>query len=207
MNALCRAPRLCRVARRWGYHAARPVHSKQPPNTLLPGQFLVGPPHTISNIRPVKFHVPADETAAERQYRELREHAAQRDHEFWLDNNTRFEQGKQDFERRMLDEAGECTADDLARYFKQYQEESYGRHLAYNRSVWRRNVQMVWPGVKAWAQEVRRRGRRRTAALARHAEQGYFFDAHAPGPERPRADKAKDKDEVDRRAEKIRSYY
>ncbi|KAJ2807444.1 hypothetical protein H4R21_000478, partial [Coemansia helicoidea] len=87
---------------------------------LLPGQLLVGPPHPVSNIRPVRFYVPADETAAERRYREMREEAADRDHRFWLDNNTRFEHGKAEFERRTAAAKGACSIDDLSEYYRQY---------------------------------------------------------------------------------------
>ncbi|KAJ2397648.1 hypothetical protein GGI23_003458, partial [Coemansia sp. RSA 2559] len=110
--------------------------------SLLPGQILVGPPHPISNIRPIKFYIPSDETSIERKYRELREHAVARDHEFWLDNNMRFEQGKADFERHTVVTKGACTLDDLSDYFKQYQVDSFDRHLEYNRYVWKRNLAM-----------------------------------------------------------------
>ncbi|KAJ2555850.1 hypothetical protein EV175_002170 [Coemansia sp. RSA 1933] len=143
-------------------------------NSLLPGQILVGPPHPISNIRPIAFYIPSDETAAEQKYRELREHAVARDHEFWLDNNTRFEQGKADFERHTTETKGACTLDDLSEYFKQYQVDSFDRHLQYNRYVWKRNLAMVWPGLCAWVGGIGKRKRRRTAALARHSEQSYF---------------------------------
>ncbi|KAJ2758125.1 hypothetical protein H4S06_002849 [Coemansia sp. BCRC 34490] len=224
--------------------------------SLLPGQILVGPPHPVSNIRPVRFYVPSDETPAERAYREIREQAVDRDHEFWLDNNTRFEQGKAEFERSTVASKGECTIDDLSDYFKQYQVDSFGRHLAYNRYVWRRNLAMVWPALCAWFHDIRRRRRRRVDALARHSEQSYFD--HQPGdsdvaggssvvaerihddlshnsssncatnstsalhqtdgsaplssnesqPEQPPASRSVDGDvDLDRRAEKIKSYY
>ncbi|KAI8320215.1 hypothetical protein GQ54DRAFT_248820, partial [Martensiomyces pterosporus] len=115
---------------------------------------LVGPPHPISNIRPVRFYIPSDETPQEKAYRELREDAVARDHEFWLDNNTRFEKGKMEFEQTMAEKNGECSLDDLSVYYKQYQVDSYRRHLEYNRYVWRRNLQMVLPGIRAWWQEI-----------------------------------------------------
>ncbi|KAJ1956468.1 hypothetical protein EC988_001333 [Linderina pennispora] len=171
-------------------------------SNLLPGQFLVGPPHAISNIRPIKFYVPADETPQEQAYRELREDACRRDHLFWLDNNTQFEAGKAAFEQETVRQTGACTLDDLSVYYKQYQEEAYERHLAYNRYVWRRNLAMVVPGIRAWWQSVRRRERRETDGLARHAEQGYFENDKPVGRKAER-----EKQGVDRREEKIKSYY
>ncbi|KAJ1666129.1 hypothetical protein IW140_001844 [Coemansia sp. RSA 1813] len=206
-------------------------------SSLLPGQILVGPPHPVSNIRPIKFYIPSDETSIERKYRELREHAVTKDHEFWLDNNTRFEQGKAEFERHATVTKGACTLDDLSEYFRQYQVDSFGRHLEYNRYVWRRNLAMVWPGLCAWIKDIRRRKRRRMDALARHSEQSYFDQQESSesvvaeriqstGPnnvagsekgagadcqkEGPLAKQAKPESldsDVDRRAEKIKSYY
>ncbi|KAJ2711871.1 hypothetical protein H4R19_003044 [Coemansia spiralis] len=178
-------------------------------SVLLPGQFLVGPPHPVSNIRPVRFYVAADETAVEKRYREMREAVAEQDHQFWLDNNSRFEQGKAEFERQTTATKGVCSIDDLSTYYKQYQIDSYQRHLEYNRTVWARGFRMVWPGIRAWAVDIRRRRARRVSAVARHSEQGYFDR----GPvaehrsDRPPPDAGSKPSTVDRRAEKIRSYY
>ncbi|KAJ2845432.1 hypothetical protein J3B02_004683 [Coemansia erecta] len=181
---------------------------------LLPGQFLVGAPHPLSNIRPVRFYVPLDETPQELTYRKLRESALAQDHAFWLDNNRRFEQGKVEFENRTVAEKGSCTLDDLSVYFRRYQEESYARHLRYNREVWRRNLRMVVPGIRAWWQEIRRRERRRGEGVARHSgQQLVYFGREGSGDVERAADTKKPKpadgasDSVDRRAEKIKSYY
>ncbi|KAJ2806877.1 hypothetical protein H4R20_001520 [Coemansia guatemalensis] len=179
-------------------------------SSLLPGQFLLGPPHAISNIRPVKFYIPPDETPAEKRYREMREEAVQRDHEFWLDNNTRFEQGKLLFEQQLAEQKGQCTLDDLSVYYHQYQVDSYTRHLEYNRYVWRRSLRMIWPGIRAWLVEIGKRKKRRVDALAKYSEQGYF-DREQPGVSRvehvQNSTGQTAKNQVDRRAEKIRSYY
>ncbi|KAJ1999589.1 hypothetical protein GGI04_004508, partial [Coemansia thaxteri] len=143
----------------------------------------------------------------ERRYREQREDAVQKDHEFWLDNNRRFEQGKEEFERAALGKSG---VDELSVYYKQYQEESFGRHLAYNRYVWRRNLAMVVPGVRAWWQEVWRRRKRKGQAVAVFSEQGFFDREDDGAPEmhrRPGTAGQQDAGKLDRRAEKIKSYY
>ncbi|KAJ2159374.1 hypothetical protein GGF46_003077 [Coemansia sp. RSA 552] len=177
---------------------------------LLPGQFLVGLPDPVSNIRPIKFYIPDDETAVEQQYRELREEAARRDHEFWKDNNMRFETGKLAFEQQTVERSGQCTLDDLSEYYKQYQVDSHARHLCYNRYVWRRNWQMVWPGIRAWCVEIWRRRTRRVATVAKHSEQGYLFERDGHDVAKRSAEPVAKPDagpQVNRRAEKIRSYY
>ncbi|KAJ2722128.1 hypothetical protein GGI07_003513 [Coemansia sp. Benny D115] len=195
---------------------ATPVHSAG--HTLLPGQFLVGAPHPISNIRPLHLYVPHDETLVEKRYREMRENGQRQDHEFWLDNNRRFERGRQEFEQKVVADKGQCTLDDLSLYYRQYQVDSYDRHLAYNRAVWRRNLAMVVPGLRAWWAEVWRRRRRRGEGVARYAAAEL-----APGEEgsgevertaknaqpstAPASDAGAAGGSVDRRAEKIKSYY
>lgn len=146
-------------------------------STFLPtGQFLLGPPHPVSNIRPVKFPIPSNETPAELRYRQLRELAQQKDHGFWLANNQRFEKEKMEFEQQ---------GTNLSLYYKQYQDTSLERHRQYNRYVWKRNLQMIWPGIRAWWDEIRLRRQRRNNRVA-----------DAVCSETP-----------DRRAEKIKSYY
>ncbi|KAJ1826339.1 hypothetical protein LPJ56_002226, partial [Coemansia sp. RSA 2599] len=125
-----------------------------------------------------------------RTYRELRESALAQDHAFWLDNNTQFERGKADFETRKVAEKGSCTLDDLSVYYRRYQEDSYERHLRYNRDVWRRNLRMVVPGIRAWWQEVRRRERRRSEGIARHSGQQLYFGREDSGDVERTADAA-----------------
>ncbi|KAJ2780266.1 hypothetical protein GGI15_003602 [Coemansia interrupta] len=187
------------------------------PRMLLPGQLLVGAPHAVSNIRPLRLSIPSDETPAERTYREQRQAAAHQDHVFWQANNQQFEQGKQAFEQQVRAERGECTLDDLSVYYRRYQEESYARHVEYNRAVWRRNVAMVWPGVRAWWQEVWRRRARRRMAVAGMAGGGTFYGREGRGDVRRARGASVDGAgsvnastpvaDVDRRAEKIKSYY
>ncbi|KAJ2496952.1 hypothetical protein GGH96_005466 [Coemansia sp. RSA 1972] len=186
----------------------RHVH-QGPTDTLLPGQFLVGAPHPVSNIRPIAFYIASDETPHEHLYRLMREEAAHRDHAFWTDNNTRFERGRIEFERTRIERTGSCTMDDLSVYFQEYQNESYERHVEYNKYVWKRNWRMVWPGVRAWVDEVRRRARRKEFAVARHAEQGYFFGREGVSKDRVKDDSGPrpSQPEASRRDEKIRSYY
>ncbi|KAJ1863884.1 hypothetical protein LPJ73_000407 [Coemansia sp. RSA 2703] len=200
------------------------VNATPDPRMLLPGQLLVGAPHAVSNIRPLRLSIPFDETPAERTYREQRQAAALEDHLFWQANNMRFEQGKQAFEQHVRDTRGVCTLDDLSAFYRRYQEEEYQRHLEYNGRVWRRNLRMVWPGVCAWWMEVwRRRARKRVAVAAMAANTFYGREGRgdvrraAEGSASVNASDSVNASEsvhastpaadVDRRADKIKSYY
>lgn len=51
---------------------------------------MIGPPDKISNIRPVLFHIPENESLQEKEYRLIRQEILQWNQEFWTDHNTRF---------------------------------------------------------------------------------------------------------------------
>merc|ERR1712061_590366 len=49
---------------------------------------LIGPPRSISNLRPWKFAVPAEETELQRRLRELRQETQNFNQEWWTKHNT-----------------------------------------------------------------------------------------------------------------------
>ncbi|KAI8868729.1 hypothetical protein GQ42DRAFT_179777 [Ramicandelaber brevisporus] len=57
---------------------------------LSPYELLAGPPSPDSNVRPVRLGIPADETRAERLYREYVERVSESHHEWWKDSNAYF---------------------------------------------------------------------------------------------------------------------
>ena len=50
----------------------------------------IGPPGRDSNLRPVKFYVPPDETALEREYRLQRQLVMKWNQEYWAKHNKKF---------------------------------------------------------------------------------------------------------------------
>lgn len=55
---------------------------------------IVGPPNPISNIRPIIFHIPRNETTIEKIFRHKREHIQKWHEEFWSNHNLKFVQVK-----------------------------------------------------------------------------------------------------------------
>lgn len=51
---------------------------------------MVGEPNPLTNLRPLKFHIPENETEIERRYRLKREEVQQWNDRFWARHNTRF---------------------------------------------------------------------------------------------------------------------
>lgn len=50
----------------------------------------IGPPDPVSNLRLIKFYQPPDETAAEKQFREMRQEVQDWNQEFWTQHNVNF---------------------------------------------------------------------------------------------------------------------
>lgn len=50
----------------------------------------IGPPDQYSNLRPVIFYVPKDETPLEQRLRELRQETQAWNQEFWANQNLSF---------------------------------------------------------------------------------------------------------------------
>ncbi|NXR14618.1 APOP1 protein, partial [Semnornis frantzii] len=57
----------------------------------------IGPPDKHSNLRPVIFYVPPEESALERRLREARQEAQACDQRFWAGHNRAFSQEKEEF--------------------------------------------------------------------------------------------------------------
>ncbi|KAJ1680171.1 Apoptogenic protein 1, mitochondrial [Spiromyces aspiralis] len=175
-------------------------------SALLPGELLVGQPDPISNIRPAKYYVPPDESDCERAYRQMLEEAHQFNHEFWKQNNERFIREKELFEQQVTNEKGKVSPEDLSVFYKRYLQGSRPQHAAYNKEWWRRNLAMIVPGIRAWAISLIRYRARSRLSMAKHAEQGFFDLDSSKNPVNDNR-RLVEHDNVNRRKEKIRSYY
>ncbi|KAM6075442.1 cytochrome c oxidase assembly factor 8 isoform 2-T2 [Chlamydotis macqueenii] len=63
----------------------------------------IGPPDKHSNLRPVIFYVPPEESPLERRLREARQEAQACNQRFWARQNCAFHQGKKYFHNKALE--------------------------------------------------------------------------------------------------------
>ena len=63
------------------------IKSSAPPNITSD---WIGPPDSVSNLRPIKFYIPSDETELQKCYRLQREKVQQWNQQFWLKHNIKF---------------------------------------------------------------------------------------------------------------------
>ncbi|KAK0143612.1 Apoptogenic protein 1, mitochondrial [Merluccius polli] len=110
----------------------------------------IGPPNKLSNIRPITYHVPPEETALERRLRMLRQQTETWNHEFWAHQNVTFSKEKEEFISSQLkakgmaarDEQGRkhtLNSEEMAVFYKSFLDTNRTRHANYNKEWYRRN--------------------------------------------------------------------
>ncbi|XP_060780689.1 cytochrome c oxidase assembly factor 8 [Neoarius graeffei] len=110
----------------------------------------IGPPDRLSNLRPIIYHIPENETQLERKLRHLRQETEDWNHEFWTRQNLTFRKEKEEYIQSRLkakgltekDENGRkrnLTSEEMATFYKRFLDKNYMKHAAYNKEWYRRN--------------------------------------------------------------------
>ncbi|XP_041352807.1 COA8 family protein CBG23705, mitochondrial-like [Gigantopelta aegis] len=126
----------------------------------------VGPPDFSSNIRPVKLHIPADESQLERNYRLKREEIVKWNHDFWTQNNANFLKEKEEFikektsgqsDRDDKDPSKSLTPEEMSVFYREFLQKYYKKHLYYNMDWYKRNIQLLWPALQVAVYGVKKK--------------------------------------------------
>ncbi|KAF9968560.1 hypothetical protein BGZ70_002464 [Mortierella alpina] len=114
-------------------------------------KFLVGNPHPVSNLRPVKYPVPAHESPEDRIFRERRERVDAFNQNFWVNNNNMFNKAKAEYEDKIRAQNGNqpVTTEELSVFYKDFLDKAYDRQMTYNRQWWVENMGLLLPAAKA----------------------------------------------------------
>ncbi|KJE94572.1 hypothetical protein CAOG_05201 [Capsaspora owczarzaki ATCC 30864] len=152
---------LCGLAHRAAAAAATTAPTATAAATPAPQTIEIvrmGPPDHVTNLRPFEIIPAANESVAEREYREMRIAAAQGHDRFWRSNNTRFVQEKAAFEAELArTQPGQpITAETLSVFYKRFLDHNLPLHKAYNAEWWRINISMLVPAARATIARVRR---------------------------------------------------
>ncbi|KAF7727352.1 hypothetical protein EC973_007661 [Apophysomyces ossiformis] len=116
---------------------------------------MIGTPDPVSNLRPVKYYVPPNETAEEREWRLTQTKVDEFNQSFWSANNALFTQAKAEYERELQLRGEEVTAEAMSVFYKDFLDKAYGRQMEYNRQWWKMNIAMLKPGCKAAFRSLR----------------------------------------------------
>ncbi|XP_026974192.1 apoptogenic protein 1, mitochondrial-like [Sagmatias obliquidens] len=148
------------------YRASCPHGEPQPPHDsagdppilaglkiLPPGKSChdwIGPPDKYSNLRPVHFYIPENESPLEQKLRELRQETQEWNQQFWENQNLTFLKEKEKFIDSRLKakglelraESGQkatLNAEEMADFYKEFLSKNFQKHMYYNRDWHKRN--------------------------------------------------------------------
>ncbi|XP_074852533.1 cytochrome c oxidase assembly factor 8 isoform X3 [Carettochelys insculpta] len=110
----------------------------------------IGPPDRHSNLRPIVFHIPKNESPLEQRLRKLRQETQVWNQQFWASQNVSFRKGKEEFIHSRLkakglevrDETGQkvtLDAEEMADFYKDFLSKNFKKHMSYNREWYKRN--------------------------------------------------------------------
>ncbi|TSK22824.1 Apoptogenic protein 1, mitochondrial [Bagarius yarrelli] len=110
----------------------------------------IGPPDRLSNLRPIIYHIPENETQLQRKLRHLRQDTEDWNHEFWTRQNITFSKEKEEYIQSQLEEKGltekdengikqKLSSEEMAAFYKTFLDKNYDKHAAYNKEWYRRN--------------------------------------------------------------------
>lgn len=110
----------------------------------------IGPPNPLSNLRPIVYHVPENESELEKRLRHLRQETEDWNHDFWTNQNINFSKEKEAFIISQLkakglarrDEDGRrrsLNSEEMAVFYKSFLDKNRIRHANYNKEWYRRN--------------------------------------------------------------------
>ncbi|XP_074069287.1 cytochrome c oxidase assembly factor 8 [Macrotis lagotis] len=110
----------------------------------------IGPPDRYSNLRPIKFYIPENESPLEQQLRKLRQETQEWNQQYWANQNQMFSKEKEEFIHSRLkarglglkDETGKkitLNAEEMADFYKEFLSKNFQKHLYYNRDWYKRN--------------------------------------------------------------------
>lgn len=109
----------------------------------------IGPPDPVSNIRPVRFQVHAEETDTERIFRQRQKETIEWNHAFWKKHNATFFKEKEDFVETIKQTTGEkASIEELSQFYRKFLNDNRAAHLKYNREWYKKNISLLWPAVQ-----------------------------------------------------------
>ncbi|CAD5223955.1 unnamed protein product [Bursaphelenchus okinawaensis] len=119
----------------------------------------VGPPDSVSKIRPIKLRRVDNETHLERDYRVARESLNQWNSDFWRQHNIEFEKCKSVFVEKKKAELGKLatiTPEEMSTFYRDFLNQRRKELATYNSEWYRRNFCLIYPALKVNLIRVRR---------------------------------------------------
>ncbi|XP_046997308.1 COA8 family protein CG14806, mitochondrial [Schistocerca americana] len=117
---------------------------------------LIGPPNQLSNLRPIVFHIPENESAIEKKFRLEREETQKWNEAFWATHNKRFFKERDEYITANSDQKVPLTADEMSVFYKSFLDEHWKIHMRYNAEWYRRNVSLLFLAIRVKLHKIRK---------------------------------------------------
>ncbi|XP_057602147.1 cytochrome c oxidase assembly factor 8-like [Hippopotamus amphibius kiboko] len=115
----------------------------------------IEPPDKYSNLRPVHFYIPENESPLEQKLRELRQETQKWNQQFWANQNLTFHKEKEEFIHSTLKakglglraESGQkatLNAEEMADFYKEFFSKNFQKHMYYNRDWYKCNFAITF---------------------------------------------------------------
>lgn len=112
----------------------------------------MGPPNPVSNLRPVNFHIPENESQVEREFRVMREEVQKWNEVFWSKHNTCFIREREEFAasitKKGSTETVTPTAEEMSIFYKDFLDKNWKLHLTYNFEWYKKNMHLAFLASK-----------------------------------------------------------
>lgn len=112
---------------------------------------MIGPPNSISNLRPIIRQRLLHETPLQQKLRELQDETQAWNEKFWSEHNTKFIKEKESYIKSRLnpdDERKTLTADEMSEFYKAFLDYNWKTHVKYNFEWYSRNLTLLFLALK-----------------------------------------------------------
>lgn len=110
----------------------------------------IGPAHAVSNIRPVKFYKPDNESKLHQKYRLLREETIEWNQDFWAKHNKEFAEAREKFITKVCADnhpkelkKRTISSEEMSEFYKSFLDAKWSSHLQYNIEWQKRNFRIA----------------------------------------------------------------
>ncbi len=129
----------------------------------------IGPVDKVSNLRPIKFYIPPDETKIEKEYREKRQKIFDFNHKYWSEQNLSFIESRREFSAKLrnkkilnekifgisrsidsVSEENMNESKEMNQFYKEFLNANYQKHYKYNTEWFKLNLSLLFPALRVW---------------------------------------------------------
>ncbi|XP_030764253.1 APOPT family protein CG14806, mitochondrial [Sitophilus oryzae] len=117
---------------------------------------IIGPPDSLSNLRPIIRKSLRNETVLQRHFRETANAIQIWNQEFWANHNTNFLKEKAAFvKKHRSDKNHQLNADEMSEFYKEFLDKNWERHVKYNFEWYSKNFTLLYLALKVSIEQLK----------------------------------------------------